>query len=127
MALDFRTIPQYDAQRRIESRLRRTTSMTAIAIALAPIAKGAFPLAEVQGRLRGELVEAEAESVILHPGWQPVLDSLRMVTAIATVEGLFDFKLPPEKVVKKGGYKTVDEGVSDMTNRIREVWTKRQQ
>ena len=38
---------------------------------------------------------------------------------------LFDFKLPPEKVVKKGGYKSVDEGVSDMTNKIREVWNKR--
>ena len=100
--------------------------MTAVATASAPAAKGTFPLAEVQARLRRELEEAEAESVILHPGWQPVLDSLRMVTAIATVEELFDFKLPPEKVVKKGGYRSVDEGVSDMTNRIREVWTKRQ-
>ncbi len=100
--------------------------MSAVAIAPAPAAKGAFPLAEVQARLRRELEEAEAESVILHPGWQPVLDSLRMVTAIATVEGLFDFKLPPEKVMKKGGYRSVDEGVADMTNRIREVWTKRQ-
>lgn len=100
--------------------------MPAVATVLAPSAKGAFPLAEVQERLRRELGEAVAESVILHPGWQPVLDSLRMVTAIATVEDLFDFKLPPEKVVKKGGYKSVDEGVSDMTNRIREVWTKRQ-
>ncbi len=84
----------------------------------------AFPFAEVQDRLRRELEEAEAESVILHPGWQPVLDSLRMVTAIATVEDLFRFKLPPEKIVKKGGYKSVDEGVSYMTSRIREVWTK---
>jgi len=100
--------------------------MPAVATVLAPPTKGAFPLAEVQARLRRELEEAEAESVILHPGWQPVLDSLRMVTAIATVEDLFDFKLPPEKVVKKGGYKSVDEGVSDMTNKIREVWTKRQ-
>jgi hypothetical protein len=100
--------------------------MTAVATAPAPTAQGAFPLAEVQARLRRELEEAEAESGILHPGWQPVLDSLRMVTAIATVEGLFDFKLPPEKVVKKGGYRSVDEGVADMTNRIREVWTKRQ-
>lgn len=100
--------------------------MPAVATVLAPAAKGAFPLAEVQARLRKELEEAEAESVILHPGWQPVLDSLRMVTAIATVEVLFDFKLPPEKVVKKGGYKSVDEGVTDMTNKIREVWTKRQ-
>lgn len=100
--------------------------MTAVATAPTPAAKRAFPLAEVQARLRRELEEAEAESVILHPGWQPVLDSLRMVTAIATVEGLFDFELPPEKVVKKGGYRSVDEGMADMTNRIREVWTKRQ-
>jgi len=96
------------------------------ATALAPPVRVTFPLAEVQARLRRELEEAEAESVILHPAWQPVLDSLRMVTAIATVEDLFDFKLPPEKVVKKGGYGSVDEGVSDMTNRIWEVWTKRQ-
>jgi acyl carrier protein len=100
--------------------------MPALATVQPPPAKGAFPLAEVQARLRGELEEAEAESVILHPGWQPVLDSLRMVTAIATIESLFDFKLPPEKVVKKGGYRSVDEGVADMTNRVWEVWTKRQ-
>jgi hypothetical protein len=100
--------------------------MPAVATALAPPAKGTFPLAEVQARLRRELEEAAAESAILHSGWQPVLDSLRMVTAIARVEGLFDFKLPPEKVVKKGGYKSVDEGVADMTHRIREVWTKHQ-
>ena len=74
--------------------------MLAVAPALAPSCKSVFPLAEVQARLRRELEEAEAESVVLHPGWQPVLDSLRMVTAIAAVENLFDFKLPPEKVVK---------------------------
>ena len=100
--------------------------MPAVASVPALSTKGTFPLAEVQARLRKELEEAEAESVVLHPGWQPVLDSLRMVTAIATIKDLFDFKLPPEKVVKKGGYRSVDEGVSDMTNRVREVWTKRQ-
>lgn len=89
---------------------------------MAPVRTGTFPLADVEARLRRELEEAEAESVILHPGWQPVLDSLRMVTAIAAIEDLFDFKLPPEKVVKRGGYTSVNEGVRDMTNRVREVW-----
>ena len=60
--------------------------MPAAATDLASPAKGTFPLAEVQARLRGELEEAEAESVILHSGWQPVLDSLRMVTAGDVVE-----------------------------------------
>ncbi len=100
--------------------------MTAVATAPAPTVRRAFPRAEVEARIRRELEEAEAESVILHPGWQPVLDSLRMVTAIATVEGLFDFKLPPEKVVKKGGFRSKDEGVAYMTERIREVWIKHQ-
>jgi acyl carrier protein len=100
--------------------------MSAIAPPLAPSARRAFPLAEVQTRLRKELEEAAEESEILHGGWQPVLDSLRMVTAIATVEELFHFKLPPEKVVKKGGYKSVDEGVEHMTSHIREEWSKRQ-
>jgi acyl carrier protein len=104
----------------------RATYMTAIAPIRAPSTKGEFPLAGVQVRLRRELEEAEAESTVLHPGWQPILDSLRMVTAVAAVEDLFEFKLPPEKVVKKGGYKSVNEGVADMTNRIREVWSKRQ-
>jgi acyl carrier protein len=100
--------------------------MASVATVKAIPSKTEFPLTAVQERLRRELEEAEAESIVLHPGWQPVLDSLRMVTAIATVEDLFTFKLPPEKVVKKGGYKSVNEGVSDMTNRIRDVWSKRQ-
>jgi len=83
--------------------------MPVAATAPSPPDKGVFPLAEVEARLRKEL--GEAESTILHPGWQPVLDSLRIVTAIATVEGLFDFKLPPEKVVKKGGYTSVGKRV----------------
>ena len=99
--------------------------MPAIAPAPSPQARRVFPLAEVQTRLRRELEEAAEESEILHGGWQPVLDSLRMVTAIAVVEELFDFKLPPEKVVKKGGHKSIDEGVDYMTNRIREEWSKR--
>jgi acyl carrier protein len=93
---------------------------------LALSGNGAFPLEKVEAMLRKELEEAAAESEILHARWQPVLDSLRMVTAIAAVEHLFPFKLPPEKVVKKGGYKSVGEGVADMTNRIRELWTNRQ-
>ncbi len=99
--------------------------MVALAPTLPPASRSVFPLAEVEALLRTELEEAAAESVILHPGWQPVLDSLRMVTAIATVERLLNLKLPPEKVVKKGGHKSVDEGVEYMTTRIREFWTKR--
>lgn len=81
-----------------------------------------FPLEKVQEILRRELEEAEEESATLHEGWEPVLDSLRMVTVVTTLEDLFEFPLPPEKVIKKGGYTSVDEGVDDMTDNLRRLW-----
>ena len=89
-----------------------------------PSPKSTFPLEEVQELLRKELEEAVDESIVLHGGWEPVLDSLRMVTVVSTLEDIFDFTLPPEKVVKKGGYKSVDEGVEDMTKNLRRLWNK---
>ena len=86
--------------------------------------KSAFPLEKVRELLRKELEEAEEESTILHDGWEPVLDSLRMVTVVTTLKDLFDFDLPPEKVVKKGGYKSVGQGVDDMTDKLHRLWQK---
>jgi acyl carrier protein len=87
-----------------------------------PLSILAFPFERVQEVLRRELEEAANESVILHGAWEPVLDSLRMVTVVSTLEDMFDFPLPPEKVVKKGGYKSVDEGVENMTDNLRRLW-----
>ncbi len=94
---------------------------------LAPLSKTAFPLAAVQERLRRELEEAAAESKILHPGWEPVLDSLRMVTVVAALEELIKFPLPPEKVIKRGGYRSVEEGTAEMAEKVRRIWNDRQQ
>lgn len=89
--------------------------------------KSTFPIEQLQEALRRELDEAADESEFLHGGWEPVLDSLRMVTVISTLEDMFDFPLPPEKVVKKGGYKSVDEGVEDMTDNLHRLWDKHHQ
>ena len=86
--------------------------------------KPAFPTEEVRDLLRKELEEAEEESATVHEGWEPVLDSLRMVTVVTTLEGLFDFPLPPEKVIRKGGYTSVDQGVDDMADNLRRLWEK---
>jgi acyl carrier protein len=86
--------------------------------------KSTFQIERLQEVLRKELNEAADESAILHGGWEPVLDSLRMVTVVSMLEDMFDFPLPPEKVVKKGGYQSVDEGVEDMTDNIRRLWDK---
>lgn len=89
-----------------------------------PASKSTFPLEKVREILRRELDEAAEESAALHEGWEPVLDSLRVVTIISTLEGLFDFPLPPEKVVRKGGYSSVGQGVDDVTDNLRRLWDK---
>lgn len=82
----------------------------------------AFPAREVETRLRGELDKAWAESRVLKGEWEPALDSLRMVSVGLTLEDLFNFELDAEKLVRKGGYASVDEALQDMTFRARRVW-----
>jgi acyl carrier protein len=89
-----------------------------------PPSKSAFPIERVRQVLRKELEEAEEESGTLHEGWEPVLDSLRMVTVVTALEGMFDFALPPEKVIRKGGCASVDQGVDNMTDNLRRLWEK---
>jgi hypothetical protein len=81
-----------------------------------------FPLSEVRTRLRQELEKATAEGDVLRGSWEPSLDSLRMVAVLPKLEDLFDFDLRPEKIVRKGGYTGVEEGVDDMLSRLRSLW-----
>jgi acyl carrier protein len=81
-----------------------------------------FPLADVEARLRKELGKAAAESDVLRGSWEPSLDSLRMVSVLVKLEDLFDFDLRPERVVRKGGYHSVDEGVTDMRTQLHHLW-----
>jgi acyl carrier protein len=89
-----------------------------------PPSKAAFPEDKAREILRRELEVAAEESATLHEGWAPVLDSLRMVTVVNTLNDLFDFPLPPEKLVRKGGYSSVDKGVDDMADNLRRLWEK---
>jgi hypothetical protein len=44
----------------------------------------------------------------LRPEWVPLLDSMRVVGTVLVTEDLFpSFKVPPDKVVRKGGYSSV--------------------
>lgn len=100
--------------------------MAAPATIAAPRPKAAFQQTAVEDLLRRDLTEAAEESSVLHPGWEPVLDSLRIVTAVTAIEDLLKIKLPPEKCIRRGGYKSVEDGVKDMADRIRRVWTNAQ-
>jgi hypothetical protein len=84
----------------------------------------AFPVAEVKRRLRAELDKIAEDASVLRPEWEPLLDSKRVVSTVLAIEDLFPgCKIPPDKVVRKGGYKSVDEAIDDMLERIERVVT----
>jgi hypothetical protein len=99
--------------------------MIAESIALAQPAAPVFPEAEVSRRLRVELDKIAAVGSVLRPEWEPLLDSKRVVGTVLVLGGLFSFKIPPDKVVKKGGYNSVDEALKDMLGRIKRIWAER--
>ena len=78
----------------------------------------AFSLTEIERRLRIELEKIAADAALLRPEWEPLLDSQRVVATVLVLEDLLQRKIPPEKVVRKGGYHSVDEAVKDMTDRL---------
>src|SRR5262245_88786 len=98
--------------------------MSSEMLAMTAAAERTFPAEEVKRRLREELRQAAHESATLRPAWQPLLDSVRMVSAVVALERLFPFKLPPEKMVRRGGYGNEDEGVADMFARLQRLWNE---
>jgi hypothetical protein len=85
-----------------------------------------FPQEEVKRRLEQELQEAADEAAVFRSEWEPLLDSIRMVAAVQTLEDLFPgVKLPPDRLVKRGGYWNVGEGVEDILGRFRNFWNSR--
>ena len=83
-----------------------------------------FPTAEVGRRLQKELKKAAEESVVLKGGWEPEIDSLRMVSVILVLEDLFDFRLPPEKLVCPGGCASIEEANAYISNCLKRLWKK---
>jgi len=83
-----------------------------------------FPAAEVKRRLRVELQKIADEGSVLRPEWEPLLDSKRVVGTVLVLEGLFPFKVPPDRVVQKGGYNSVDEAIDDILERVKKIWTE---
>jgi hypothetical protein len=83
-----------------------------------------FPAAEVERRLRSELQKVASEAGVLRPEWEPLLDSRRVVGTLLVIEDLFPgCKIPPDKVVQRGGYRSVDEAIKDMLAKIERIVT----
>lgn len=96
--------------------------MTTAAQPLQMAAGRTFPSDQVAGRLRAALMKIAAETSVLRPDWEPLLDSQRVVGAVLVVEDLFpSHRIPPDKAVRKGGYDSVEEAVADMVARIEKI------
>jgi hypothetical protein len=119
IAFDFRTaVGMIEAVRR--------DSMATQTLTVTPTAAPTFPAAEVKRRLRPELQKIADQGSRLRPGWVPLLDSKRVVGTVLVIEDLFpSLKIPPDKVVRKGGYNSVDEAIDDMLGRIERIWAER--
>ena len=85
-----------------------------------------FPAAEVKRRLQPELQKIADQGSVIRPEWVPLLDSKRVVGAVLVLENLFPFKVPPDRVVRKGGYNSVDDAMDDMLDRIKKIWDRAQ-
>lgn len=74
--------------------------------------------AEARRHLREELEKIADNVRFLDPDrseWKPLLGSRRVIGTVLVLEVLFpDIKIPPDKLVKKGGYNDVDVAVEDI-------------
>lgn len=98
--------------------------MTTKTLTKTAAAAPAFPAAEVKQLLRPGLEKIAEESSVLRPEWEPLLDSKRVVGTVLVLEDLFPFKVPPDKVVRKGGYNSVDEAIDDVLGRLEKLWAE---
>lgn len=95
----------------------------------------AFPMAEVEARLRCELIAAVKQASELGGAPWPQetdapcaasieIDSLVAVEILCAVEPVLRFELPPS-VVRPGGYGSIDEAVEHLIPKIEREWRKR--
>ncbi|MGC4004075.1 MAG: hypothetical protein QM811_13520 [Pirellulales bacterium] len=101
--------------------------MVAARLEITARATPVFPEQEVRRRLRAELQNIADEGSVLRPDWEPLLDSKRVVGTVLVLEDLFPFKIPPDKIVRKGGYNSVDEAIDDMVDRVSRIWGEKNQ
>lgn len=91
--------------------------MVAHALTESPPAKLTYPVAEVRTRLGEGVRKAARNKKDLCGEWDPRLDSMRCVSIIVSLEDLLG-ELPPEKLVRRGGYANEEDAVSDMADRV---------
>jgi hypothetical protein len=98
---------------------------------------GRFPKTEVETTLRTWWKEQEGSSARYGDPFsdartkggtvfdiQPKVSSQEAVTVLLKLEKVLGYE-PPTSVIKRGGYKTCDEFVQDLTTRVSEGYSKK--
>ena len=88
------------------------------------VAAPVFPTEEVKRRLQVELDKLVDQGSVIRPEWEPLLDSKRVVGTVLVLEDLFDFRIAPDRIVRRGGYSSVNEAIDDILGRIKCIWTE---
>jgi hypothetical protein len=84
-----------------------------------------FPKAEIDRRLRTAITRLGVETSGMREPWEPAFDSMAVVGVVLVVEAVLpELKIAPEKVVRKGGYGSVDDAVRDITDRLQGQWER---
>jgi len=84
-----------------------------------------FPKAQVKERLRIAVEKLGRDNAAMREPWEPVFDSLSVVGVVLVVESILpSLKIPPEKVVRKGGYSSINETVNDIADRVERIWER---
>ncbi len=94
--------------------------MVAKAVAVANPSTTDAKYSEARNRLTKELQKIADDVTFLNPdrpAWKPLLDSRRIIGTVLVLEEIFKAKLPPDKLVQKGGYNDVKEAVDDIIRR----------
>jgi len=72
--------------------------------------RSVFPAGRQNAGLKLSLQKIADQVVLwLRPEWEPLLERSSGGTVLV-LEGLFPFKIPPDKAVRKGGYNSVERG-----------------
>lgn len=84
-----------------------------------------FPTEEVRRCVRAEVTQVAENAAAIREPWEPDIDSLVLVSIFVAVEAVLPgFPIAPEKMIRRGGYRTVDEAVRDVTGRLQQEWER---
>jgi len=115
--------------------LERHENMASTTIAPSPIGTASFPAAQVEAKLRAELVAAIKLEASLRGYKLPKnaadiakasvqVDSLVVVALLCRVEPIVGFELK-DSVVRAGGYSSVEQAVGQLLPKLEKEWQKK--